>query len=66
MIQYNNNAGGGIFDKLGGYGQGFFRQQPSMNMQGNNFFNAMQNQGRHNQEVTYNEHINLDRVNGFI
>ena len=40
----NNN----LFDRFGGYGQGFFRQQPNVNMHGNTFFNSMQNQGGRN------------------
>lgn len=56
---------GAAFDRLGGYGQGFFRQQPQVNMHGNTFFNAMANQGRPNQELTY-ERQDLDRVSGFV
>lgn len=63
MMNYNNNAG--MLNQFEGYGQGFFRQQPNVNMHGNTFFNAFQNQGRPNQEVSYN-HLDLDRVNGFI
>jgi hypothetical protein len=64
MAQYNNNAG--MFDRFNGYGQGFFRQQPNVNMHGNAFFNAFQNQGRPNQEVSYNDHTDLDRVSGYV
>ena len=50
--------------QMGGYGQGFFRQQAQVNMHGNTFFNAFQNQGGRNQEVSYsNEHLQLDRAN---
>lgn len=47
MMQYQNNPG--LMDRFGGYGQGYFRQQPQINMHGNTFFNAFQNQGRPNQ-----------------
>jgi hypothetical protein len=63
MMQNNNQ---GANDRFAGYGAGFFRQQQNVNMHGNNFFNAFQNQGRNNQEVTYDERIDLDRVNSFI
>ena len=53
-----------IMNQMGGYGQGMFRQQPNVNMHGNTFFTAFQNQGGRNQEVTYNnEHLQLDRAN---
>lgn len=61
MMQYNNNAP--MMNRFDGYGQGFFRQQPNINMHGNTFFNAFQNQGNHSQEIRYNNHIDLDRVN---
>ncbi len=54
-----------IFDNFQGYGQGFFRQQPNVNMFGNTFYTGFQNQGR-NQEVSYNQHLRLDRVNSCI
>lgn len=61
-------GGGGMggMDKFSGYGVGFFRQQPSLNMHGNTFFTAFQNQGRNNQEATYDQAPSLDRVNGFL
>ena len=62
MLQYNNNAA--LPNRFEGYGQGFFRQQPNVNMHGNTFFNAFQYQGNPNQEVRYNDHMDLDRVNG--
>ena len=55
----------GFMDRFNGYGQGFFRQQPTVNMHGNTFFNSLQNQGR-TQEVSYNNQINLERVNAFV
>lgn len=55
-----------FFDRFGGYGQGFFRQQPSINMHGNTFFSAFQNQGGRTQEVSYNDHLQLDRANTFM
>jgi hypothetical protein len=64
MGQFSNNNG--LFDRFNGYGQGFFRQQPQVNMHGNAFFNAFQNQGRPNQEVSYNDHTDLDRVSAFL
>lgn len=60
-MQYNNNAP--MMNQFNGYGQGFYRQQPNINMHGNTFFNAFQNQGNNNQEVRYNNSIDLDRVN---
>lgn len=44
MMNFNADMMG----RFGGYGQGFFRQQPSVNMHHNTFFNAMQNQGGRN------------------
>lgn len=37
-----------MYDRFGGYGQGFYRQQPNINMHGNTFFTAFQNQGQRN------------------
>jgi hypothetical protein len=55
-----------MMDRFGGYGQGFYRQQPNINMHGNAFFNVNPNQGR-NQEVSYNnDHLQLDRANTFM
>ena len=62
-----NQVPAAIFDRFNGYGHGFFRQQPQINMHGNTFFNAFQNQGGRNQEVNYgNEHLQLDRANTFM
>jgi len=47
MMQYNNNAQ--MMNRFDGYGQGFYRQQPNINMHGNTFFNNYQNQGNNNQ-----------------
>ena len=37
-----------VMNQMGGYGQGqgFFRQQPTVNMHGNTFFTAFQNQNQ--------------------
>ena len=45
MMLVNNNN---FMDRFNGYGQGFYNQQPNVNMHGNVFFNAMQNQGGRN------------------
>ena len=38
-----------IMNQVGGFGQGMWGQQPAVNMHGNTFFNAFQNQGGRNQ-----------------
>ena len=59
-----NQMGGLGMNQMAGLGQGYFRQQANVNMHGNTFLTAFQNQGGRNQEVSYNnEHLQLDRAN---
>ena len=49
-------------NQMGGFG--YYNQQPKINVHGNTFFTAFQNQGGRNQEVSYsNEHLQLERAN---